>query len=345
MGGQKRLRPTSDLAFKKLLASEGHKEVTRGFVADFFGIEADLGDIRIENPYSISPADLSAGAERLAALRQTFRDVTVSVGWADVVVEMQMRLTKHFEARSLYYLFDRFNSHYDRAAPGAAGGPDWRYSSLRAVFSLNILGEPFREGDAALRVYRLWDPALGEAMEPEWIRAGYLDLTKSAGLTAPQEAWRRFLLTGVAPPGAPAYLAEASTMIEYVNLGREEREMVDVMEKAIATHQAEMAYAEERAAAQGLAQGLSQGLAQGLSQGLAQGLSQGLAEGRAEGAERAAREVAARLLAMGLDRAAVARATGLDEADLDPPAPVSVVGPPRSPAAQPGAGAGQRRNE
>ncbi|MDR0594918.1 MAG: Rpn family recombination-promoting nuclease/putative transposase [Bifidobacteriaceae bacterium] len=297
MSRQARLRPTSDLAFKKLLASEGHKAVTQGFVEDFFGIRARVEDIRIENPYAIHPSDLEAGREALTRLRQTFRDVTVSVGVADVVVEMQMRLTKHFEARSLYYLFNRFNSHYDRAAPSAAGGPDWRYSSLRAVFSLNILGEPFREGDAALRMYRLWDPVLGEPMEPELIRAGYLDLTKTAGLTARQEAWRVFLLTGAAPPGAPAYLGEASTMIEYVNLGREEREMVDVMEKAIATYEAEMAYATERAAAQGHAEGHAEGLA----------------EGRAE--------VAARLLAMGLDRAAVARATGLGDADLDPPTP------------------------
>ncbi|MDR0591890.1 MAG: hypothetical protein LBG60_01260 [Bifidobacteriaceae bacterium] len=55
-----RLRPTGDLGFKKLLASEGHKAVTRGFVADFFGIEASLDEIRIQNPYSIHPVDLSA---------------------------------------------------------------------------------------------------------------------------------------------------------------------------------------------------------------------------------------------------------------------------------------------
>ena len=77
VGREKQLRPTGDLAFKKLLASEEHKAVTRGFVADFFGIEASLDDIRIENPYSISPSDLEGGADELARLRQTFRDVTV----------------------------------------------------------------------------------------------------------------------------------------------------------------------------------------------------------------------------------------------------------------------------
>ncbi|MDR0592996.1 MAG: PD-(D/E)XK nuclease family transposase [Bifidobacteriaceae bacterium] len=209
--GAGRLRPTGDLAFKKLLASEGHKAVTRGFVEDFFGIRARVEDIRIENPYSISPVDLSAGAGALTRLRQTFRDVTVSVGAADVTVELQMRLTELFEARSLYYLFDRFVSRYGGGAGArAGGGPDWRYSSLRPVFALNILGEPFRGGEAALRVYRLWDPVLGEALEPELVRAGYLDLTKTGGLTDPQEAWRVFLLTGVAPPGSPDYLGEAS---------------------------------------------------------------------------------------------------------------------------------------
>jgi predicted transposase/invertase (TIGR01784 family) len=85
-------------------------------------------------------------------------------------------------------------------------------------------------------------------------------------------------------------------MIEYVNLGGEERNMVDLMEKAIATYEAEMAYAKRRATEQGHAEGL------------------------AEGSERAAREaraVAARLLAMGVDRAVVVEATGLADSELD----------------------------
>jgi predicted transposase YdaD len=86
-------------------------------------------------------------------------------------------------------------------------------------------------------------------------------------------------------------------MIEYVNLRGEERNMVDLMEKAIATYEAEMAYAKRRATEQGHAQCHAEGLA--------------------EGSERAARAVAARLLAMGVDRAVVVEATGLADSELD----------------------------
>ncbi|MDR2374761.1 MAG: Rpn family recombination-promoting nuclease/putative transposase [Bifidobacteriaceae bacterium] len=285
--------PTSDLAFKKLLASDDHKRVTQGFIADFFGIEAGLDEIRIDNPYSIRALDVRARGGKLARLAQTFRDVTVAVGGADVVVELQLRLSGHFEARSLYYLFDRFASRYGQSRADSGGGLDWRYSSLRAVFGLNILGEEFREGPAALRVYRLYDPVLGEAMVPELVRVGYLDLTKTGGLSARQGAWREFLLTGVAPEGSAAYLAEAATMIEYANLDRKEREMADVLEKARATRAAEVSHAHRR--------------------GLEEGLERGLEQGRAE----EARAVARRLLAMGVDPGAVADATGLDRGQLD----------------------------
>ncbi|MCL1912386.1 MAG: Rpn family recombination-promoting nuclease/putative transposase [Eubacteriaceae bacterium] len=48
------LAPTNDLLFKKMLASEEPKDITQGFIRDFFGIEADLGEINIVAPYSIN---------------------------------------------------------------------------------------------------------------------------------------------------------------------------------------------------------------------------------------------------------------------------------------------------
>ncbi|MDR0592173.1 MAG: hypothetical protein LBG60_02715 [Bifidobacteriaceae bacterium] len=94
-------------------------------------------------------------------------------------------------------------------------------------------------------------------------------------------------------------------MMEYVNLGREERDMVDLMEKAAATYEAEMAYATRRAAERAAQTAHAQGHAQGHARGLA------------DGSERAARAVAARLLALGVDRAVVTEATGLADGELD----------------------------
>ncbi|MDR0594112.1 MAG: hypothetical protein LBG60_12840, partial [Bifidobacteriaceae bacterium] len=56
------------------------------------------------------------------------------------------------------------------------------------------------------------------------------------------------------------------------------------------------------------------------AEGHAHGRAEGHAEGLAEGSERsarAARAVAARLLALGVDRAVVAEATGLADGELD----------------------------
>jgi hypothetical protein len=48
-----RISPINDLAFKKILASERHKDIPAGFIADFFGLRVAEDDLVIESPYSI----------------------------------------------------------------------------------------------------------------------------------------------------------------------------------------------------------------------------------------------------------------------------------------------------
>ena len=48
----KRISPTNDLAFKKVLASEENKDILGGLINDFFDVTAE--EIVIENPYSIA---------------------------------------------------------------------------------------------------------------------------------------------------------------------------------------------------------------------------------------------------------------------------------------------------
>ena len=55
---------------------------------------------------------------------------------------------------------------------------------------------------------------------------------------------------------------------------------------------------------------------QGLAQGLAQGIAQGLAEGEAKGKAESQREIAKNFLALGIDPATIAKATGLSEDEV-----------------------------
>ena len=63
-------------------------------------------------------------------------------------------------------------------------------------------------------------------------------------------------LTGTFSQSAPEYIKKAATIIDYVNLSKEEQTVTDALEKASATYDAQLLYAEEKGIGQGHEQGL-----------------------------------------------------------------------------------------
>jgi len=243
-------KPTDDLAFKKILASEDHKTVTQGFIADFFGLVVDADDLTITNPYSISVVEeaLDDGSdEQVERLRQTFRDITVEVDHLDVTVELQIRKQRYFPQRAFYYAASLYTSRYHLRP-----GPD-RYKDLRPVWSMSILGEPIFACAHGFHVFTLHDSDLGEALEPELVRLGFFELSKPAGVDA-RHQWQYFLDTGKAAPGAPSYIREAVDMISDVNLSRKERDMDALLEKFRADQYGQIASAREDGRDEGVRQ-------------------------------------------------------------------------------------------
>jgi hypothetical protein len=95
---------------------------------------------------------------------------------------LQVRKELYFSERSLYYPFDKFCSHYNEQGAMETdkyGNPD-RYSSLRPVYSLNILGyNHFTEDEDALRIFSLYDKEREKAFGKELIKVGYFELYKT----------------------------------------------------------------------------------------------------------------------------------------------------------------------
>ena len=84
-----RISPTSDLGFKKVLASTENIDILIGFISDFFNITPT--DITIENPYSIKAYKELLDGKEIEQLRQTLRDVSASFATADFSSEVQIR--------------------------------------------------------------------------------------------------------------------------------------------------------------------------------------------------------------------------------------------------------------
>ena len=238
----KRISPTGDLAFKKCLASEENKDILGGLINDFFGVVAE--DITIINPYSIDICKkFTEGGKDINELRHTLRDVTASFRTADFITELQIRKTLHFDERSLYYTFKRFCENYgvaERMTKGSDGKPNL-YSSLRPVYTLNILDYIHYDDEDSLRIFEFCDPVRNKRFGKDLVKMGCFELQKTKIETVNQQHWQDFF-AGNVKPEAPDYIKKANDVIDFMNLGEEERKVAEALEKARATIQDELAY-------------------------------------------------------------------------------------------------------
>jgi len=239
--------PTSDLAFKKILASNDHKTVTQGFIKDFFGVLVEVDDIRIVNPYSIRAYREAVGDGSRPVLRETLRDVTIELSLADVTVELQLRPQTTFLYRGFLYLAEVFLRGYNKFGHQHTGD---RYDGLRPVWVADLVAGTLVDDGVAFRMLEPFDRVRGVGVSPEVFRWGIFEMTKPG---APPELarWRDFLLSGKAGDDDPEYLHEAASIIDNANMTQEERDMISAKEFAEADYYAGLYYAEKKGVEQG----------------------------------------------------------------------------------------------
>ena len=251
------ISPTSDLAFKKVFASDENKDILAGLIRDFFEVEAE--ELIIENPYSIEVYRELIKNNEVMVLRHKLKDVAATFKTADFVSEVQVQKTNFFEERSLLYPLERFCQNYNKVGHMMAdsdGKPN-RYSSLRPVYSLNILGYKHFSDDDALRIFELYDPIRKKSLG-RLLRIGYFELMKANIETINQKYWYDFFNTGTVGPDAPGYIQKASGIIDFVNLSAEEMDIVKALERAQADYDAGLVSAFLDGKGEGIAEGMAE---------------------------------------------------------------------------------------
>jgi len=293
--GMDRILPTGDLAFKKVLGSEENKDILAGFIDDFFGVKAE--DITIDNPYSIAVCRELLARGEVTKLRQTLKDVAATFRAADFVAEVQIKRTSYYEERSLYYPFERFVQNYARVDAVRTGEDSRpvRYSGLRPVYAMNVLGyRLFGEDEDALRIFELYDLKRGKKFK-DLLKIGFFELEKEKIETANQKHWRDYFVGGTACECAPEYIKKASKVIDYVNMSEEERKVISAMERMEANDEAERYYIATENRAIGRAEGEAIGEARG---------------------EAIKNEMIKNLLSLGIPISQIAQASKLSEKDI-----------------------------
>ena len=173
---------------------------------------------------------------------------------------------------------------------------------LRPVYSLNILGETwFDRDECAVKVFKLYDEYVNIKMPVDYLSIAFLEIQKAAGYrNRHQECWKRFFLGEKLPPDSPAYIRKAEKYIDFANLGKEERRMISLEEKARADYESVLSTAKD----------------EGREEGLAEGREEGLAEGREEGAEQRSLQIARNMKDNGYPTEEIEVITGLTKEEI-----------------------------
>ena len=294
----KKVSPTNDLALRKVFASTENKDILQGLIEDFYEIEPL--NLAIENPYSISDYKELLDGKEIYRFRETVKDISASFNTADFVSECQVRSAAFFDERAIFYPLDRFCKNYNKYGEMQhdTQGRPFKYSSLRPVYALNILGYTHfqsngnTDDDDAFRIFEIYDVKNQRRYKKDLIKIGFFELTKNHGLTVNQESWLEYFKTGTARAGAPDYIKKASSIIEFSNLAEEERNVITALEKWENDRQAEIHY------------------------GFLEGRHEGLLEGLLEGQNKKAIEFAKAMLKNGEAKEKIALYTGLAIEDI-----------------------------
>lgn len=233
------VNPTNDLAFKKVFGSNENIHILAGFIKDFFHIDPD--GLTVENPYDIKAYKEIIKDKEQVRMRATISDVAAVMSFADYRSEIQLRKTKYFNERSLYYPLSKFVSRYK-----VVEGESSPYAKLRSMYSMNVLGyNHFKEDEDALRVFELYDPERNKQFPKNLIKFGYFELNKSDVETENQRQWQNYFLQKPLSNDAPKYIRDALQIIDRANIGEEELEMLTYDEYVKSVRDDEIAYAKE----------------------------------------------------------------------------------------------------
>lgn len=273
--------PTTDFGFKRLFGQEDSKEILRAFLNAVLTLPRPIAEL------SYMPAEqLPEGGEERSGIYDVY---CVDTEGQRFIVEMQRGWQVHFKERSLYYATFPIVQQMRR------GERQYPYLLL-PIYVINVLNFATDNDPRHLRRVQLCDLATGKPFY-EKLTFVYIELPKFQGTLdqglSPADQWVYLLRHMPALTDIPAELDQtpfdevfqraeeaALSPAERERYERSRKETLDEHGRVLSAHQ------------------------------------EGLEEGRQEGATAKALEIARAMLAAGMDRATVARLTGLSEGDL-----------------------------
>ena len=264
------IRPTVDLAFKKLLGSPDHTSITVHFLNAVLACTPRISEVEILNPILEPDWD----SDKLAVL-----DVlAVDESGRQFNIEMQTSLPAGLTQRLVYYASSLYVSQL---------GQGEVYTALRPAISICVLERALlADSDQLHSDFRLRRPD-GRTLTDD-LQVHLVELSKSRanehnirGVSA-LESWAYFLLNAdrytseelrkILPERE---FVEAIGVLEKMSRSPEERTAYDARLKSLRDDAARLEFARMEGERVGIERGWERGREEGLEQGLEQGLERG----------------------------------------------------------------------
>ena len=219
----RKILPTNDLMFKKMMTSEGKEYILQNFIQVVTGMK--LSNVKPTNPYQIQKYRENLAGVNLE-MYQTIVDIaeTTEEG-IDIIIEMQLYKHRGFFERIRYYMASTYMDSY------SAGHQTYKPVISIIVTDFSIFKEdPEPRVEIGLVNLEKNREVLNEKGQP-FERVYLVNLATT--LPNQDEAfneWRNFLKNGTITAKASKEIQDAYAVVDFYNLDSEEMKMAEQME-------------------------------------------------------------------------------------------------------------------
>ena len=252
------VQPTAlnDVLFKKVFATPENSHILIGFLQDILGIIVESVEI-------LSPYQIETYYENMEQGELLYTEVDVLAKVPDesyISIELQVTAQDHFNRRIHYYLSERYAALYEKKDKTKKQSQMNKYDSLRPIHSLNIVNHQIFDDTDAIGTFKYVDSQHKNRLfldekDHEISAITFFELVKKETASPNVRAWIDFFLTGKVAANGPSYIKDACKIIQYTNLTKGERKMVDLAQKARDIQQSIIIERENKAEKKGIEQG------------------------------------------------------------------------------------------
>jgi predicted transposase/invertase (TIGR01784 family) len=275
-----KVNPKIDLVFKKLFGSEENKDILLSLINAILPLNQQIAKITLKNPYNVS--DYAEG--KLSILDIKAEDENGRL----YDIEMQIRGSKFYGKRALFYWAKMFGSQLDYVLEDNEDNDNTieiGYSDLKKCIVMSLIDFTFFEDKKYYHFYTLKDGETNEQHKDlDYLDLYFIELKKYKGklenVKTTLERWITFLnhANKYDNKSLPKELAEikeirkASQKLNAMSLDEQERRYYEAQQKFWLDQNTFMKEALEKAKEKGREEGIEEGIEKGVEIGIEKGV-------------------------------------------------------------------------